>query len=102
MVSDRPDTTCFSGLVRSFSNVKVIFVTGVASHIKPLPFRQAAQAVQRTQTIGEIVLVRPVSSTVLTATMAFGVTLLFALGRYTCRTMAGTRLGAHRRAAQSI
>ncbi|MCG1039168.1 hypothetical protein SAMN04487769_1152 [Burkholderia sp. b14] len=97
MVSDRPGTTFFSGLVRSFDNVKVIFVTGVASHIKPLPFRQAAQAVQRTQTLADIVLVRPVSFTILTATMAtmaFGVALLFAFGSYTRRRIAGTRLDA--------
>ncbi len=52
-------------------------------------FRTAAQEAQRTQTLGEIVLIRPVSFAVLasaTASMALGVILLFTFGTYTRRT----------------
>ncbi|WGS46930.1 HlyD family secretion protein [Burkholderia sp. JSH-S8] len=52
-------------------------------------FRRAAQEAQRTQTLGEIVLIRPVSFAVLAATaatMAIGVILLFTFGTYTRRS----------------
>ncbi|WP_083237430.1 HlyD family secretion protein [Burkholderia singularis] len=52
-------------------------------------FRTAAQEAQRTQTLGEIVLIRPVSFAVLTTAaiaMALGVILLFSFGTYTRRT----------------
>ncbi|AIO66255.1 HlyD family secretion protein [Burkholderia oklahomensis] len=52
-------------------------------------FRTAAQEAQRTQTLGEIVLIRPVSFAVLAgaaASMALGVILLFTFGTYTRRT----------------
>jgi membrane fusion protein len=52
-------------------------------------FRSEAQAGQRTPTVGEIVLVRPVSLGVLTvaaACMALAVVMLFALGSYTRRS----------------
>lgn len=53
------------------------------------PFRREAQDAQRTQSLGEILLVRPVSFTFLTtaaACAALAVALLFALGSYTRRT----------------
>ncbi|QCP51631.1 HlyD family efflux transporter periplasmic adaptor subunit [Trinickia violacea] len=53
------------------------------------PFRQAALAAQGAQTLGEIVLVRPVSFAVLASAMTFMaacVVLLFAFGSYTRRT----------------
>ncbi|WP_217591311.1 HlyD family secretion protein [Burkholderia sp. GbtcB21] len=52
-------------------------------------FRRTAQEAQRTQTLGKIVLIRPVSFAVLaatSATMALGVILLFTFGTYTRRT----------------
>ncbi|KVP50846.1 HlyD family secretion protein [Burkholderia ubonensis] len=52
-------------------------------------FRAVAQDAQRTQTLGEIVLIRPVSFSVMAATaasMALGVILLFTFGMYTRRT----------------
>ncbi|HEF5874878.1 TPA: HlyD family efflux transporter periplasmic adaptor subunit [Burkholderia cenocepacia] len=52
-------------------------------------FRPEARDAQRTSTLGEIVLVRPVSFTFLTAAavcMALGVALLFGFGSYTRRT----------------
>ncbi|KVE32188.1 HlyD family secretion protein [Burkholderia sp. TSV86] len=52
-------------------------------------FRTAAQEAQRTQTLGEIVLIRPVSFVLLTAAavcMAFVVILFFVFGSYTRRT----------------
>ncbi|UVE69934.1 HlyD family efflux transporter periplasmic adaptor subunit [Burkholderia pyrrocinia] len=57
--------------------------------MKRSPFRPEALAAQRGSTLGKIVLVRPVSFTVLALTMAFmavGVTLLFTFGSYTRRT----------------
>jgi membrane fusion protein len=52
-------------------------------------FRTAAQEAQRPQTLGEIVLIHPVSYTVMVAAavcMALAVMLLFAFGGYTRRT----------------
>jgi len=55
----------------------------------PSLFRSAAQETQRTQTLGEIVLIRPVSFSVMAAaaaSMALGVIVLFTFGTYTRRT----------------
>ncbi|KVD68228.1 HlyD family secretion protein [Burkholderia ubonensis] len=52
-------------------------------------FRTVAQHAQRTQTLGEIVLIRPVAFAVLAGvamSMAFSVILLFTFGTYTRRT----------------
>ncbi|OXJ22455.1 MFP transporter [Burkholderia sp. HI2714] len=52
-------------------------------------FRAVAQDAQRTQTLGEIVLIRPVSFSVMAAaaaSMALGVIVLFTFGTYTRRT----------------
>ncbi|RKU04651.1 MFP transporter [Burkholderia sp. Nafp2/4-1b] len=61
----------------------------MASDTKQSPFRPDALAAQRGSTLGKILLVRPVSFTVLAFTMAFmavGVALLFTFGSYTRRT----------------
>lgn len=69
--------------------IRIIFGTVMENSASRRLFRSVAQDAQRTQTLGGIVLIQPVSFALLTigtVCMALAVVLLFAFGSYTRRT----------------